>query len=76
LAFVDKSSDPKLLDDGDRIAQLEARLDEYRRTDLDRWADAAIEAERGAEQLNEIHQTLSWRITAPLRSFRRRSLSS
>lgn len=57
-----------------RVAELEARIHEYHRTELERWAEATMASQDIFDQLQEIRQTLSWRVTAPLRLVRRRQL--
>jgi hypothetical protein len=59
----------------DRVAALEARIHELHRTELVRWADAAAASQRQFDIANELKNTLSWRITAPLRAFRSGQLS-
>lgn len=58
----------------ERIAELEARIHEYHRTELTRWADSVTEAQRLFDELDRMRDTVSWRVTAPLRTVRRRQL--
>lgn len=58
----------------ERVAQLEARIREYHRTELSRWADSVAETQLHFEKLEAVKQTVSWRITAPLRAIRRSQL--
>lgn len=57
-----------------RVAELEARIHEYHRTELTRWADSVLEAQQLHEEIARIRRTLSWRITKPLRVVRARQL--
>lgn len=58
----------------DRVAALEERIHEYHRTDISRWAESVSEAQRLFEELDRMRETVSWRVTAPLRTVRRRQL--
>jgi hypothetical protein len=57
-----------------RAALLEQQIREYRRDELDRWAECFAENHRYYASLEAIQQTVSWRVTAPLRAFRRHQL--
>lgn len=59
-----------------RVAELEARIHEYHRSELGRWADSVAAAQDLYNKLETIRLTVSWRVTAPLRAFRRRQLDS
>ena len=59
-----------------RVAELEARIHEYHRSELGRWADSVAAAQDLFNKLETIKHTVSWRVTAPLRAFRRRQLDS
>lgn len=59
-----------------KIDALEARIHEYHRTEISRWADSVIEAQNLFDELDRMRATLSWRVTAPLRTVRRRQLGS
>lgn len=60
--------------DESRVGELEARLAAAERTELERWEAAVEEGRRLRLELERIHQTVSWRVTAPLRAVRRRQL--
>jgi hypothetical protein len=57
-----------------RIAELEARIHEYHRSELTRWARVTGEAQLVFDELERMRLTVSWRVTAPLRVVRRRQL--
>lgn len=59
-----------------RVDELEARIHEYHRTELTRWADSVTEAQRLFDELDRMRETVSWRVTAPLRTVRRRQLDA
>ena len=59
----------------ERIAELEARLHAVKREELARWADAVVEAQRLFDEVQRMRDTVSWRVTAPLRVYRRKQLS-
>lgn len=56
------------------IDVLEARIQHLRRTEVLRWADAVAEGARLADEVLRMKETVSWRVTAPLRAVRRRQL--
>jgi len=57
-----------------RVAELEARIHEYHRTEIERWADSVLEAQQLHEEIARIRRTFSWRVTKPLRVVRSRQL--
>jgi len=62
--------------DAERIAELEARIHAIKRDELTRWADAVVEAQRLFDEVDRMRGTVSWRVTAPLRVYRRKQLGS
>ncbi|HEY4268847.1 MAG TPA: hypothetical protein VGM94_11715 [Galbitalea sp.] len=56
------------------VAELRRRLEELHRTELIRWADAVVEAQRLFDEVERMRNTVSWRITEPLRRVRRRQI--
>ena len=62
--------------DAERIAELEARIHAMKRDELARWADAVVEAQRLFDEVDRMRGTVSWRVTAPLRVYRRKQLGS
>jgi hypothetical protein len=51
-------------------------LEELHRTELIRWADAVVEAQRLFDEVERMRNTVSWRITEPLRRVRRRQIGA
>jgi len=47
-----------------------------KRDELARWADAVVEAQRLFDEVDRMRGTVSWRVTAPLRVYRRKQLGS
>lgn len=74
--MTDQGQTPSPEDLARRVAELEARIHEYHRTELTRWADAVIEAQNLADEIHAMRATVSWRVTAPLRVVRGRQLRS
>jgi hypothetical protein len=60
--------------DSSDIEELRRRLEVLHRTELIRWADAVVEAQRLFDEVERMRNTFSWRITEPLRRVRRRQL--
>ena len=58
-----------------RIAELEARIHELHRGELTRWAESIIVTQHLHEELSRMRNTVSWKVTAPLRIYRRKQLN-
>jgi hypothetical protein len=72
---VDDSADQGQIQElRDRIASLEARIEEYQRTELSRWADSVAESQYIFDELDRMRATVSWKVTAPLRVVRVRQI--
>lgn len=69
-------SSPALIEAKRKIAELEAQIHSYKREEVARWADVVAESARVAEEIVRIRSTVSWRVTAPLRVFRRKQLGN